>query len=132
MPETLPPAHEHLQYGYASSQNYSVWSTSGSGGSNTTGGAAGICGSYVVRHCGTSDAEIIDSRINGIYYGTDKGVELSAGDGGYLSGGSGAGGKEGGGGGGGGYFGGGGGGSGELTHLVYVIACCNSRLAYAI
>ncbi|KAL4093266.1 hypothetical protein PRIC1_010700 [Phytophthora ramorum] len=109
--EGLPARHQHLDWGFAaSSEDYSVLATGGTGASPTAAGLAGTGGSYQYSLEGvclvnpqTSLMEVMVSPLAAARWPSN---------GQRRRGGSGQSGKQGGGGGGGGYYGGGGGGAG--------------------
>eukprot|EP00948_MAST-09A_sp_MAST-9A-sp1_P003206 g3206.t1 len=108
----FPALHEHLDSGFAPQADYTQLSSPGSGGTPTSGGAGGSCGTYeyflgsnlIVDSLGDFDSSkdsFAPSKMTNI---ATKGTQ--------SSGGRGCSSKEAGGGGGGGFFGGGGGGGG--------------------
>uniref|UniRef100_H3HCH3 Fibronectin type-III domain-containing protein n=1 Tax=Phytophthora ramorum TaxID=164328 RepID=H3HCH3_PHYRM len=109
--EGLPARHQHLDWGFAaSSEDYSVLATGGTGASPTAAGLAGTGGSYQYSLEGvclvnpqTLLTEVMVSPLAAARWPSN---------GQRRRGGSGQSGKQGGGGGGGGYYGGGGGGAG--------------------
>ena len=96
LPGSLPPYHQPLQYGSNPQANYTLWSTGGLGGRNTSGGPPGTSGSYLVRLSGTETSELKQGRIASMY-SVNQGIHMEAVHGMFLIGGNGAGGKEGGG-----------------------------------
>ncbi|KAL3669451.1 hypothetical protein V7S43_005844 [Phytophthora oleae] len=109
--EGLPAKHQHLDWGFAaSSADYSVLATGGTGATPTTAGLAGTGGSYQFSLEGeclmNSQTSLMDVVV------TPLEAARSPSHGQRGRGGSGQSGKQAGGGGGGGFFGGGGGGAG--------------------
>ncbi|ETK82122.1 hypothetical protein F441_12678 [Phytophthora nicotianae CJ01A1] len=109
--EGLPARHQHLDWGFAaSSADYSVLASGGTGATPTTAGVAGTAGSYYYSLEGkcllnprTSLVDVVVTPLTAAHWPTN---------GQRGRGGSGQSGKQAGGGGGGGFFGGGGGGAG--------------------
>lgn len=110
LPGSLPAEHTHLQWGAASTANFTLWAYGGAGGTADAGGDAGDTSSFQTRQ--TGDASVLSFNSRAAVYVQVGGIDPVAQNGYLLVGGKGAGGKEAGGGGGGGFYGGGGGGAG--------------------